>query len=106
MNYLFYFTFLFLIFLVSYYFIHKNKLNNDNLFTIILNFIFLIILPLYFSYFKDIFLSLIISVLLFISALFLNLKIKDEFHETKIAPLIYFLITCYILGFMIGFYLK
>ncbi len=102
MNFLFYFTFLYLIFIVSYYFVYKNKLDLDNLFTIILNFIFLIILPLYFYYFKDSILSLIISILLFISAFVFNIKIKEKFYENKIPPLLYFLITCYILGYIIG----
>lgn len=102
MTFILYFTFIYLIILVSYYFIYLNNLTYNRLFTIILNFIFLIILPLYYFYFKDNLYSLVISIGLMISAFSLNLKIKEIFHTNKIPPLIYFLITSYILGFIIG----
>ena len=105
MSYLFYLTFIYLILITIYYFIYHFNINYDSLFVIIVNFIFLIILPLYYLYFKDNIYSLIISLLLFISALWYNLKIKEIFHKTKILPIIYFLITSYIVGFMIGLYL-
>lgn len=98
MTIILYLTFIFLIFLITYYFIYLNNLTYDNLFTIILNFIFLIILPLYYFYFQDIILSIIISFLLLTSAFFLNTTIKKIFRKTKIPPIIYFLLTSYIFG--------
>ncbi len=93
----FYLTFIYLNVITIYYFGYLNNINMDNLFVIILNYIFLIILPLYFSYFNDLFYSIIISGALFGSAFFYNLKIKEIFHENKILPIIYFLITFIIL---------
>lgn len=101
MTFLLYLTFIYLIFLITYYFIYLDKLNNDNLFTIILNFIFLIILPIYFFHLKDINYSLIISLFLLISSFFLNLKIKEAFHINKIPPLIYFILTSYTFGYIL-----
>ncbi len=102
MTLLFYLTFIYLIIMTFYYFIYLKKLDYDNLFVIILNFTFLIILPLYYNYFNDLKYSLIISTVLFISSFVYNLKIKEIFHENKIFPLIYFLINCFILGYLIG----
>ena len=101
MSLLFYLTFIILIFIVIYYFIYKENINHDNLFYIIINFIFLIITPLYYSYFNDLTYSLIISIMQFISAFFLNLKIKEIFHEVKIFPLIYFLSTALIVSIIL-----
>ena len=105
MSLLFYLTFILLIFVITYYFIYQENLNHDNLFYIILNFIFLIILPLYYLYFEDLFYSFIISIMLFISAFILNLKIKEIFHEVKIFPLIYFLTTSFILAIILKLFL-
>ncbi len=105
MSLIFYLTFILLIFIVTYYFIYKENINHDNLFYIILNFIFLIILPLYYFYFEDLIYSFFISIMLFISAFFLNLKIKEIFHEVKIFPLIYFLITSFILSIILKMFL-
>ena len=105
MSYLFYLTFIYLIFITIYYFFYNFNINHDNLFVIIINFIFLIVLPLYYLYFIDNIYSLVISILLFISAIWYNLKIKEIYHQNKILPIIYFLITSYIVGFMIGLYL-
>ena len=105
MSLIFYLTFILLIFIVTYYFIYKENINHDNLFYIILNFIFLIILPLYYYYFEDLIYSFFISIMLFISAFFLNLKIKEIFHEVKIFPLIYFLITSFILSIILKMFL-
>ena len=105
MSLLFYLTFILLIFIITYYFIYQENLNHDNLFYIILNFIFLIILPLYYLYFEDLFYSFIISIMLFISAFILNLKIKEIFHEVKIFPLIYFLTTSFILAIILKLFL-
>lgn len=105
MSLIFYLTFILLIFIVTYYFIYKENINHDNLFYIILNFIFLIILPLYYFYFEDLIYSFFISIMLFISAFFLNLKIKEIFHEVKIFPLIYILITSFILSIILKMFL-
>lgn len=105
MSLIFYLTFILLIFIVTYYFIYKENINHDNLFYIILNFIFLIILPLYYFYFEDLIYSFFISIMLFISAFFLNLNIKEIFHEVKIFPLIYFLITSFILSIILKMFL-
>ncbi len=105
MSYLFYLTFIYLILITIYYFLYHFNINYDTLFVIIINFIFLIILPLYYLYFKDNIYSLIISFLLFGSAIWYNLKIKEIYRNTKILPIIYFLITSYIVGFMVGLYL-
>ena len=102
MSFLFYLLFIYLILLIIYYFIYLKNLNYDNLFIIILNFVFLCILPLYYAYFKDNIYSLIISFFLFIASFLLNLKIKEIFHYIKIFPLIYFLLTIYILGYLIN----
>lgn len=106
MSFLFYLTFIYLIFLVTYYFIYLEKLNNNNLFTIILNFIFLIILPIYYFHFKDINYSFVISIFLLISSFFLNLKIKEAFHTNKIPPLIYFILISYIFGYILIHFLS
>lgn len=102
MTFILYFTFSYLIVLVSYYFIYLNNLSYERLFIILLNFIFLIILPIYYFYFQDNLYSLIISIALMVSAFTFNLKIKEIFKTNKISPLLYFLLTSYILGFMLG----
>lgn len=91
MGLLFYLLFILLIFSVFYHIIYLNNLTHDNLFWIILNFILLTILPLYYFYFNDLVYSLIISIILSISAFLFNLKIKEIFHEVKIFPFLYFL---------------
>ncbi len=106
MTLLFYLTFIYLIIITIYYFLILKNITYDNLFVIILNFIFLIILPLYYAYFKDNLYSFIISVLLCISAFFYNLKIKEVFRLNKILPIIYFLITCFILSYMISIFIN
>ena len=93
MSLLFYLTFILLIIIVIYYFLYQENLNHDNLFYIILNFIFLIILPLYYFYFEDLIYSFFLGIMLFISSFILNLKIKEIFHQLKVFPLIYFLLT-------------
>ncbi len=101
MTFILYLTFIYLILITTYYFIYLKNLNYPNLFIVILNFILLIILPLYLIYFKDNYYSLIISIALLISAFLYNLKIKEIFHINKIPPIIYFLLTSYILGYII-----
>lgn len=103
MSLIFYLTFILLIFIVTYYFIYLENMNHDHLFYIILNFIFLIILPLYYFYFNDYIYSFVISFMLFISSFLLNLKIKEIFHQVKIFPFIYFLITSFILGIILHY---
>lgn len=100
MTFILYLTFILLILITSYYFIYLGHLNQDRLFTIILNFILLIILPLYYFYFKDNIYSIIISFVLLISSFNLNLKIKEIFHLNKILPLLYFILTSYIFGYI------
>jgi len=68
MSIIFYLTFIYLIILVTYYFIYLDHITYDYLFTIILNFVFLITLQLYFNYFKDNLYSLIFSIALIISS--------------------------------------
>lgn len=104
MSLIFYLTFIILIFIVTYYFIYLENINHDNLFYIILNFLFLIILPLYYLHFNDLIYSLIISIMLFISSFILNLKIKEIFHEVKTFPLIYFILTAIIVGIILKTY--
>ncbi len=104
MSLIFYLTFIILIFIVTYYFIYLENINHDNLFYIILNFLFLIILPLYYLRFNDLIYSLIISIMLFISSFILNLKIKEIFHEVKTFPLIYFILTAIIVGIILKTY--
>ncbi len=98
MSFLFYLTFTLFLFIAIYYFIYLNNIAYDHLFYLALNFIFLTILPLYYFYFEDNTYSFIISILLFISSFLLNLKIKEIFHEVKMWPLFYFLLTSLILG--------
>lgn len=102
MSILFYLTFIYLIYLVTYYFIYLDHLTYDSLFAIILNFIFLITIPIYYSYFKDNIYSLIFGMSLVISAFYLNLQVKKIFRTTKIPFIIYFLITSFILGTILG----
>jgi len=102
MSIIFYLTFIYLIILVTYYFIYLDHITYDYLFTIILNFVFLITLQLYFNYFKDNLYSLIFSIALIISSFNLNLQVKKIFHTNKIPFIIYFLITSFILGSIIG----
>ena len=101
MSIIFYLTFVYLIFIVSYDFIYKKNLNKDNLFTIIINFIFLIILPLYYFYFEDMIYSILISTILLISSFFLNLKAKESFKKIKLSTLFYYLLTSLILSYII-----
>ena len=105
MSLLFYLTFILLIFIVTYYFIYLENIDHDNLFYILLNFIFLIILPLYYLYFEDLLYSLVISFMLLISSFMLNLKIKEIFHEVKIFPFLYFLITSLIVSMILTLFL-
>ncbi len=105
MSFLLYFTFIYLIILVAYYFIYLKNINNNHLFIIILNFILLILLPLYYCYYKDNIYSLIVSFFLTLSSFSMNLKIKKIFQETKIPFIIYFLLTSYILGKIITTFL-
>ena len=97
MSLLFYPSFALFTIITIYYFIYLQNINYDNLFFIILNFIFLAILPLYYYYFEDLSYSLGASIFLFIASYFLNLKIKEIFHEIKIFPFIYFLLTSILL---------
>lgn len=101
MSIIFYLTFIYLIYLVTYYFIYLDNMTYDYLFTTILNFIFLITLPLYYNYFKDNIYSLIFGIALVISSFSLNLQIKKIFHTNKIPFIIYFLSTSLILGLII-----
>lgn len=101
MSFILYLTFIYLIIIVSYYFIYLNNISYERLFVIILNFILLIILPLYYFYFNSFIYSLIISIGLTLSSFSLNLKVKNIFHENKILFLIYFLLTSLILGIII-----
>ena len=96
-----YLTFIFLICITGYYFIYLKKLNVDNLFTIILNFVFLTILPLYYFYFKDYFLSMIVTILLLISAFILNIKFNIFFIKINIPYLIYYCLTSIIFGYVL-----
>ena len=105
MSLLFYLTFILLIFIVTYYFIYLENIDHDNLFYILLNFIFLIILPLYYLHFEDLLYSLVISSMLLISSFMLNLKIKEIFHEVKIFPFLYFLITSLIVSIILTLFL-
>ena len=93
MSLLIFSSFICLLFNTIYYFLYQNKLNLDNLFIIILNFIFISILPLYYFHFDSIIYSLITSFCLFLTSFFLNLQIKELFHKNKITLLIYFLLT-------------
>jgi len=102
MSIIFYLTFIYLIYLITYYFIYLEHLTYDNLFTIILNFIFLIAIPLYYNYFKENIYSLVFGIALVISSFYLNLQVKKIFQITKIPFIIYFLITSFILGTIIG----
>lgn len=101
----FYLTLIYLICLVFYYIIYQNNINNDLLFTAIVNFIFITILPIYYFHFKDINYSFIISILLWLSSLEFNINIKNYTHNIEIYPFIYYLLTCLILGFMISKFL-
>ena len=101
MSIVFYLTLSYLFFLIYYYFIRTNALNNDNLFAIILNIIFLCILPIYSCFFKSYFYSLIFSLSLLLSAFYLNIKKKKTFHTIEIPPLIYYFITCLIFGLIL-----
>jgi len=101
MTFLLNLTFFLLLIIIFYYFIYYEKLNKDNLFTIILNIIFVSIFPIYYFYFKDYPISLIISILLLFSAFSINIKIKEVYHNVKIPSLIYFLTTAFIVGFML-----
>lgn len=98
MSIVFYLTFLNLLFLIYYYFFHFNNINNDNLFAIVLNIIFLSILPIYVCFFKSYLYSLIFSICLVFSAVYLNIRINNTFYSLKILPLIYYFLTCLILG--------
>ncbi len=93
--------FILLIFIVCYYFIYLDYLSLDTSFIVFVNFIFLLTLPLYYFYFKDLIYSSIISFLLFISAIGLNLKIKKLMHTVKLLPIIYLIIVSYINGYFL-----
>jgi len=101
MTFILYLTFLCLIFIISYYFIYYENINNDTLLTIIINLIFFMILPLYYFHFKDNLYSIFFSLALLISSFFLNLKIKELFHKNKILPILYFILTSYIFGYIL-----
>lgn len=90
---LLYLTYIYYIIITIYYFIYLENINPDNLFIILLNFIFLNSFPLYYLYFKDIYYSIIISFLLITCSFFYNLKIKEVFRKNKIPTLIYFILT-------------
>lgn len=98
MSLLLYFMFCYLIIITTYYFIILDNLDYENLFVIILNFILLILLPLYCLYFKDMIYSLIVSVSLVFSAFMYNLKLKNRTHKNNVFTIIYFLLTIYVLG--------
>jgi len=96
-----YLTFICLVLIVSYYFIYLNNINKDNLFTIILNFTFLIILPIFYFYFKDIIYSLLISLCLLISSLSLNKKIYKTYYYIKLASSLYIILINYIFLYLL-----
>lgn len=101
MSIIFYLTFIYLFFLICYYFIYPNNINNDNLFAIILNVIFLCVLPIYYCLFKNNMYSLLFSLCLLVSAFYLNIRIEKYFHSIAIPPLIYYFITCLIFGLVL-----
>lgn len=98
MTFLLYLTFIILTTIILYYFIYLNNMNHHTLFTIILNYILLSILPIYHFYFKDDNYSILISFSLLIASFSLNLKIKEVFRKTKILPLIYFILSSILFG--------
>lgn len=102
MSILLYLIFIYLIVITTYYFVMLDNMTYNNLFVIIINFILLILLPLYCLYFKDMIYSLIISIALLFAAFIYNLKIKEITRQTKILPIIYFLLTSFVLGLIIG----
>lgn len=81
-----------LIYIIYKYFIKTNSINNDNLFIIILNIIFLSIYPIYYYYFKDNLYTFLINIILIVLSLLLNIKTK-EVSNSKILPIIYLLIN-------------
>lgn len=101
MSIVFYLTFIYLFIIVYYYFIYLKNMDNDNLFAILINIIFLCILPIYYCFFKSISYSIVFGLCLLISAYYLNIRIEKTFHTIIIAPLIYYFITCIIFGFII-----
>lgn len=98
MSIVFYLTLIYLFFIIFYYFIYLDNINNDNLFAIILNIIFLSVIPIYFCFFNSFIYSLTFSICLLISSFYLNIRIEKTFHSLKIIPLIYYFLTCLIFG--------
>ena len=98
---IFYLPFLILIILTSYYLIYQNQLNNELLFYLLINFIFLITTPLYYYFLKSITYTLITSLSLNIFSFILNLKIKSKFNKTLLAFIIYFISTLIISYYLI-----
>lgn len=99
---LFYLTLIFLICIVCYYVIYLNIYDHDILFTVILNFIFLSVLPIYYFYFEDLIYSLIFGFLLWFSSYKLNLEIKEGLNKLALYPLLYYFLTSFILGFILN----
>lgn len=105
MTILFLLTFIFLIFLIFKYFVYPNNINNDSLFLILLNIIFLSVIIIYSNSYKSIEYSLIFSLLQVVSAFFLNLEIFKYAKVLKIGPLIYYTFSSIILGNLISLFI-
>lgn len=101
MSIVFYLTFIYLFIITYYYFIYLKNMNNDNLFAIIINIIFLSVLPIYYCFFQSFSYSIVFSLCLLISAYYLNIRVEKTFHSILIAPLLYYFMTCIIFGFVI-----
>lgn len=101
MSFVFYLTLIYLFIIVFYYFIYLKNINNDNLFAIILNIIFLNILPIYFNFFQSFGYSIIFGLALLASSFYLNIRAEKTFNSILIAPLIYYFMTCIIFGLIL-----
>jgi len=79
----------------------NELLDNDLIFLLSTNYILLFLLSIVFNYQNNLFFSILISLILMISAFLLIRKIKSIFHNYQILSLPYFFFTIFIFSNLI-----
>lgn len=100
-----YFIVLFLLSFLFCHIIYENKLKNDLLFFVIVNFILSFSFIVFLFYFKDYFLSLVNITLLLINTFCLSYEIRLTYDKYKLLSIPYLIYMVFIFYLIIDLYL-
>lgn len=89
--------------LISCSVLKNNRINRDLLFFLITNFILSISLLIFFNYYKDLFLTFINCLFLFLNTIFLIFEVKNIMGKYGVFTLPYFGIIMFIFCFVIDY---